>query len=254
MASREGVCNICVQWGKLSFEHVPPESAFNDRKVVVPDINRVLQLDDLDQVESLPGKQLQRGEGGYTLCISCNTRTGHLYGSAYASWVYQGASYLHSARGRSTVLAYPYHLFPSRVLKQIACMFFSINPSRFQQKQSDLVRFALNRDAKHLPPALRFFVGYIRSPISRRSAVSAALNTETGVTRLMSELTFYPFAYILSLNGHEPTHPMLEITWFRHAGHNDFRSLHLPIPTLDAYTPFPGDFRARDQVLRESAA
>jgi hypothetical protein len=133
-------------------------------------------------------------------------------------------------------------------------MFFSINPPTFQEKHPDLVRYALNRDAKYIPEPLRFFVGYIRSPIARRSAVSVALNTESGATRVLSELTFYPFAYILSLDGHVPEHHMLDITHFSHAAYNDFTSLHLPIPSLDAYTLFPGDFRSRAQVLNESSA
>lgn len=30
----DGVCNICGNYGKLSFEHVPPKGAFNDRPVI----------------------------------------------------------------------------------------------------------------------------------------------------------------------------------------------------------------------------
>lgn len=254
MPNKEGTCHLCGCFTKLSFEHIPPESAFNDQKVVVPDARRVLELDDLDKLATLPGRQSQRGQGGYTLCISCNSETGHLYAPAYAKWAYQGAKYLARSNGLDTRLAYPFHILPSRVLKQIACMFFSINPPTFQARHPDLVRFVLNRDAKYVPKPLRFLVGYIRSPISRRSSVSSTLNTRTGATRLVSELTFYPFAYILVVDGGDPPHPMLDITWFSHSSYNDFCSLHLPIPMLDAYTPFPADFRDREQVLRESSA
>jgi hypothetical protein len=235
---------------------VPPQSAFNNKKVVIPDAKRVLALNDLDDLQSLSGRQFQRGQGGYTLCERCNNETGHLYGQAYADWAHQGARILRYALGGSisTELAYPFDILPARVLKQIACMFFSINPPKFQARHPDLVRFVLNRDAKYFPRPLKLFVGYIRSPIARRSSVSAALNMQRGETRFLSELTFYPFAYILSLDGRVPEYRMLDITWFSHSSYEEPQSLHLPIPSLDAYTPFPGDFRSRDQVLRESGA
>lgn len=252
MAAKEGICHLCGSLAKLSFEHVPPHSAFNDQKVVMPDVRKVLELDNLDDLRGIPGRQSQRGQGGYTLCVSCNSRTGYLYGPAYASWAYQGASYLFKAEGRDTGLAHPFHIMPARVLKQVACMFFSINSPKFQAAHADLVRFVLNPDAKYVPKPMRFFVGYMRSPIARHSGVSVAMNTETGSMRVLSELTFYPYAYILALDGHVPEHAMLDITWFSDHSYDDFASLHLPIPSLDAYTPFPGDFRSRDRVLRES--
>lgn len=254
MAAKKGVCHLCGSLSNLSFEHVPPRSAFNDQKIVVPDVRKVLEQDNLDNLGDLPGRQLQRGQGGYTLCASCNSRTGHLYGPAYADWAVQGAAYLARARGRDTALAYPFHILPARVLKQIACMFFSINSPGFQAAHPDLVRFVINPREKYVPEPLRFFVGYIRSPIARHSGVSVALNSFTGSARLMSELTFYPYAYILALDGQAPKHEMLDITWFGHHSYDDFASLTLPIPSLDAYTPFPGDFRSRERVLQESRA
>jgi len=33
--SPDGVCHICGERGALSFEHIPPKAAFNNRPVVV---------------------------------------------------------------------------------------------------------------------------------------------------------------------------------------------------------------------------
>ena len=49
------------------------------------------------------------------------------------------------ARGMPS-LEYPFKLFPLRVLKQVVCMFFSVNGPAFRQVQPELVRFILNRD------------------------------------------------------------------------------------------------------------
>jgi hypothetical protein len=33
--TRTGKCHICGNTGQLSFEHVPPESAFNDKPIIM---------------------------------------------------------------------------------------------------------------------------------------------------------------------------------------------------------------------------
>lgn len=254
--TRMGHCHLCGGFGKLSFEHVPPESAFNNQKVVTPDAKKVFELRDLDQLKNLTGKQSQRGQGGYTLCERCNSLTGHWYGSNYAAWAYQGADYLRRSNGCKTQLAYPYHLLPLRVIKQIACMFFSVNSPQFREAHPELERFALNKEAKHLPPHIRIYVGYLWSDRSRAAGVTGSMQLDktSGVTRMRvySEISFPPFSYILSLNSAAPEHDMLDITFFGNYGYDEFATLQLPIPMLSIYTPFPGDFRDRETVLQQS--
>lgn len=254
--SKTGNCHICGEYGALSFEHVPPESAFNDQKVVTPDISSVLRLRDLDRLDALKGKQSQRGQGGYTLCASCNSRTGHWYGANYAAWVYQGANYLWSSKGEQAKLAYPYHLLPLRVIKQIACMFFSVNAPQFREANWELEKFVLDKEAKGLPRSVKFYVGYLNSDRSRQAGVSASLQLGDGLSapsrRIYSEISFFPFSYILSFDSPAPEHDMLDITFFANYGYNEFASLHLPIPTLSLYTAFPGDFRDRETVIQQA--
>lgn len=56
--NKTGICHICLEEKKLSFEHFPPESCLNDGKV------------------KIANKISQRGIGDYTLCDSCNNNTG----------------------------------------------------------------------------------------------------------------------------------------------------------------------------------
>ena|SRR4030067_1321563 len=250
-----GHCHICGTHGKLSFEHVPPESAFNDHKITTPDTKRVFELTNLDDLNSLPGKQSQRGQGDYTLCEPCNNLTGHWYGANYAVWVHQGAAYLSRSNG-ALQLAYPYHLLPLRVIKQIICMFFSVNSPKFREVHPELERFVLNKEAKYLPPAIRLHVGYTQSDRSRSAGVTGSIQLDdtSGISRLRtySEISFPPFSYILSFSSPPSEHPMLDISFFAQYGYDEFTTLQLPIPVLSVYTPFPGDFRNRETVLRES--
>ena len=250
-----GPCHLCGAVGPLSFEHVPPEAAFNDRKVVTPDARKAFELKNLDDLERLTGPQSQRGQGGHTLCIPCNNNTGHWYGPNYVAWVYQGAAFL-SKLGGTSYLALPYHLLPLRVIKQLVCMFFSVNSSAFREDHPYLEQFVLNREMKYLPPKYKIYVGYLKATRSRAAGVtgSMTLNDDAAVqaTRIYSEISFPPFAYILSIDSPQPEHQMLDISFFASYGYTEFATLNLPLPTLSIYTPFPGDFRSREQVLSES--
>lgn len=252
-SSKIGHCHLCGKHGKLSFEHVPPESAFNDRKVVTPDAKKVFKLHNLDELSNLSGKQSQRGAGGYTLCEQCNNLTGHWYGTNYVAWVYQGADYLLRANGPMQ-LAYPYHLLPLRVIKQISCMFFSVNSTQFREAHPQLEKFVLNKEAKYLPSGIKIYAGYNQSDRSRSAGVTGSMQLDdlsgTTHTRIYSEISFPPFSYILSFESPPPEHEMLDISFFGNYGYDEFATLQLPIPTLSVYTPFPGDFRNREAVLQ----
>jgi len=136
-----GTCHICGVHGKLSFEHVPPEAAFNNRRILHTAFEKVLSSENLDEVR---GRVQQRGAGAYTLCEKCNSDTGSWYAGAYADWAQQAMRLIIGTRGRPSLM-YPFNLFPLRVLKQVVCMFFSVNGPLFQKHQPDLARIIQRR-------------------------------------------------------------------------------------------------------------
>lgn len=248
-----GTCHICGANTKLSFEHVPPESAFNDRAVRTPDAKQVFGLQNLDDLNKLRARQSQRGIGDYTLCESCNSRTGHWYGTHYAAWAYQAAGYVVRSPTQLT-LAYPFHILPLRVIKQIICMFFSVSPPEFAQAHPDLVRFVLNPREKYLSPRVRLFAAYTASDRSRYAGIVGMMSLSDHRTRIYSEISFPPFSYILDLNRQAPDQEMLDISFFSRYGYDDYQALHLPMPVLSIYTPIPGDFRSREEVVSAVSA
>lgn len=62
----EGTCLICGTYGKLSFEHVPPKSAFNNREVVKVGLDKAITVGPYDKIK---GRIEQRGAGDYTLFL-----------------------------------------------------------------------------------------------------------------------------------------------------------------------------------------
>ena len=251
---REGNCHICGTYGKLSFEHVPPKSAFNDRPICTPDIRKIIQESDPDIIRELRGKTSQLGAGGYTLCEPCNNNTGHWFGAYYASWTYQAYSYLLTAKSETT-LSYPYYIYPLHVLKQIICMFFSINSPKFREKHEDLVRFALNPRDRYMPGNKRIFVAYTNSDRSRQSGVTGLLKFDSSsggaTSNFYSEISFPPFTYLLCLDSEPPDSRLMDITFFSHYGYSEFAMINLAIQLLPIYTWLPGDFRNRAEVRKQ---
>lgn len=244
-----GPCHICGVVTDLSFEHVPPRAAFNEYPVWVLRGDDVLGAD----LENLPrGVQQQRGAGEHTLCVPCNTTTGAWYGGAFAAFAFQAARILYVTRGRAS-LHYPFHFAPLRVLKQIVCMFMSINSPALAQANPELVRFVKNPRAVGLPEKYRFFIYYNAGNRSRFAGVSGILNIDSRQIRVLSEMTFPPFGYVLSLKGEPPDDRLVDISWFARFLYSDWGHFTMRLPILDVFTPFPGDYRDRDTVLREAA-
>jgi hypothetical protein len=240
-----GKCHICGCIGLLTYEHVPPRKAFNDRPILYAKMEQLLEAQDLDSAAKLTN---QKGAGAHTLCAKCNNQSGHWYGSSYVDFAYQALS-ITSAALDAPSLYYPFHIFPLRVIKQVMCMFCSTNGASFAEKNDDIIRFVLNRDASYLPDRMKVYMYYNLSGRCRTSGVAGMIDLSlNGGTRVFSEIAHPPFGFILTLDGMPPTANCLDITPFAGCNYMEFRSLHLKVPILEINSYFPGDFRSKKQI------
>lgn len=251
MAKVTGPCHICNTVGDLSFEHVPPRAAFNDRPVENPDIRKLIGRTDPGVLDNPRGRTSQRGAGAYTLCPRCNSITGHRYGTAYVDWAIQGLGLI-NASGGSPSLYHVFHIFPLRVLKQVVTMFFSANGPNFRATHPGLVRFVLNRDERHLDPGIRVFAFYTLSNRSRQSGVSTLLRlSDDGLSaqaKFFSEITFPPFGYVLSINSPPPDGELFDISFFAGYRYQDWVDVQLRLRAKPIFSWLPGDYRTREEV------
>jgi hypothetical protein len=252
--AREGHCHICGCYGKLSFEHVPPEAAFNDRPIVLVGIQKILLRG--GEWDNPRGTQQQRGAGRRTLCERCNSLTGKWYGAAFADWAHQGMEIARAALGYPTLI-YPFNIFPLRLIKQIICMFLSVNSPNFRLAHPDLVKRVLNRDAKFLPPNVRVYAFYALSSRSRSSGVTARADAvgDRMKFRVYSEVTFPPFGFVMAIDSEPPDPRLCDISSFAEYEYRDwYAGMRMRLPIFPIYSAYPGDYRSRDQVLAQAAA
>jgi len=205
VAEKIGECSICGDVGKLTFEHIPPPAAFNDRRVFLA------KMDDLLRGAWTPGEPIkkgkfnQRGMGRHSLCGKCNNDTGSWYGTAYVDFAYQAMLLLDRSSGKMS-LAYPYNIFPLRVIKQIVAMFFSACGPGLSKAHRDLVAFVLDRERRSLPPKIQIWAYLVdpeKSTSSRQSGISGRmlLGKKSDV---FSEIAFPPLGLIMSFDGCPP--------------------------------------------------
>ena len=244
------MCRICGTDGPLSWEHVPPEAAYNDQRIVRATQE---QMETPGTWDGQRGHVQQRGGGDYTLCERCNNNTGAWYGSEYATWAKQALERLAQIPAREeSPFFVPFRGRPLRFLKQAVAMFFSTNRVGFASDHPTLVKFVLDRSETGLPPKYRFDLVLVRGGFARASGIYGSTNLAAGTTEVASEVAHYPFALRLILSdGGSERHGAIE--HFARFGPDEEREVWLYTIAGHVSTKFPGDYRSPERVEREAA-
>jgi hypothetical protein len=245
---KTGRCRICGTQGSLSWEHVPPASAFNKKVARRASQEQLMRPGPWDG----SGEILQRGVGAYTLCASCNNNTGAWYGSEYADWAGQAADQLRGvAPEGQTVQEFIFRGRPLRFLKQVVTMFFSVNAEGFADAHPELVKFVLDREKQGLPAGYRFQMALVRGTFSRSSGVSVRGNLLDGTVTAMSEVAHAPFAHSLVLQG-KADERAVSIESLAQCGFDDEAEVTLKTLAGHVHTKYPADYRSSAEVARDA--
>jgi hypothetical protein len=243
-----GVCHLCGESGKLSYEHVPPEAAFNDQRILEADIHKLIAGDLIKELESPTGKFNQRGAGKFTLCEQCNTMTGEWYAKSYVQFVKQLFSLCYLVHPGTTVTV-ECSIRPLNVFKQMLVMFCSAAPPTFAQKHPALVRYLLNRESRDADDQRVFISLYdlVNSSALRQSGLTARIDG-VGASHLYSEISFTPFNLVMSLSGGCPDPKLFEVTWFKQFAYRERATVRLTLNNLAVNSYFPADYRTLDEL------
>jgi len=235
--TRQGVCHLCGQVSRLSFEHIPPKRVFNDRPLVLRTV------DDMARRWKGPSR-FRRGMGRRTLCEACNGRTADLYGEAFAEWTRQALSFV-GRIGPNPVLSLPFDIFPLRVLKQVLTMALAATGAGEPRRCGELQRMILCPHQRYLPYEYGVFAYFNPTGGHRLAGNVAVLRTNRGlVNYVLAEVAFPPMGYcVVRLDAQDPSIPrqegLCDIGFFSRFGYHERRTVWLTMSKRTPAGPFP---------------
>lgn len=253
--SRTESCHICGKVLRLTFEHLPPRSAFNTGRVEVFGIQNWLARDEDGRMRG--GICQQRGAGAYTLCSECNSRTGRWYVPELSAWVRLGIGVLSQLpppeegnRDPDPKMARVLFkgVYPLRFLKQIITMFLSANSPDFGRAHHELVSFVLDREKAGLPERYASYLALFRGPMDRCTGLTGCWNEVTHQMEFLTEIAYVPFAYVMSIDTPRDVLPVGNISNFAMWGYGQQCDIELDMVVGFGHTPFPADYRSNAAI------
>jgi hypothetical protein len=246
MPAPEGYCWLCHKYGKLSKEHIPPESAFNDCPMLLMKVKERSTTLEWERRTSY-----QRGICFHSLCEKCNNKYGSKYGGAYVDLVKKVAErignvpYFHTA----SILGVRR---PLAILKQIMLQFVTANGPLFVSTNRWVAPFVQEPRNQEIPREISVYLFASNVRGGRNSGVSGHIEPETGKTNIVAEFAFWPLGTVISFAGDlcdkrlTPVHQWAQYP-FNYSGRVD---LHLCVnPIASSY---PIDFRTESEVRSQA--
>jgi hypothetical protein len=254
----DSACRVCGDVTDLTFEHFPPKSTGNRRKIEMLDVLSWLRRED-EGVEA-KGKIIQQGSGAYSLCEACNNQSGRLYVPELRNWVRIGNAALADLDAASLDMevdpSYAHltieDVRPARFMKQMATMILALAPGGVARKNSELQNYAKDPAAVGLPSKYQFYLALNAGPNARYNGGSVAM-TEAGLVFAL-ELSFPPFTYILSIDEQTPPIETGNITSFTEIRFDQTARVEMQLRVGFSHTALPLDLRSRAALDRDIAA
>ena len=148
-------------------------------------------------------------------------------------------------------MVYFQKVFPFRFVKQVLSMFCSINNEI--PGLDDIRSFVLDKEARGLDKSkYRISMFFTTSKAVRTSGISVLCDCKRNITRTISEITSFPFGFILELSPQETESVAgVDITELSECGYDEVGEVKLPLCVLDVAGVFPGDYRSREQIVKD---
>lgn len=258
------VCRVCRrEEAHLSYEHVPPRSAFNDEPATVYGLQDWLER---QQRGGLRGGRVQRrGAGGHVLCERCNNLTGSWYAGELARAARAGARILLETPlqefdelteyrwAQVRILRTETTPHPLRLIKQIITMILATSPPELTQNEPELGDFVLDRDRTGLSNRFHFYLALFAGPHARSTGVVGAMDFDRGRQFTLVEVAFPPFAYVMTIDSDPDPIRSVDITELTTIGYGQRADLELDLLIGFGHTAWPIDYRTRAMIEQERA-
>lgn len=251
----KGICHICGKYTYLTFEHLPPQKAYNNKRV------KIIQGEDIiEQVtgtkkpwdfDGLKYKYNQRGTGLLSLCKSCNNITGRWYGNEYIKISNSILEYIYDKdMEKITAVGFKFkEFYPLRFLKQVISMFASTFPDITISKSKNLKKFLLERDYTKLDiKKYRVTMYVLKTKRIGWTGINIIKDSNLLNNRKVATLDLYPLGFEFEFEPFDKA-INLDITQFANEyGYNDKVSIDMIIPARERNIIFPCDYRTKEEI------
>ena len=250
-----GQCRICGENKKLTFEHVPPETTFNNYSVRMLSGEQVIrQIADPDilpwDYTNARGKIQQKGRGGYYLCGDCNSKTGQWYVPHYSRFVHSIHCALEQTKGQSfkSIGVKLKGMKPLPIFKQIMTLFCDINEGLMGDES--LRDYLLDKTATNFNIERYSLYAHIHAgDVERMNRIMVQYSSRYGII-ILSEIATYPLGFTLYIDKPQNYRPEgVEITLFSNYKYEDECEMEIIIPKLESNIWFSGDYRTKGEII-----
>lgn len=256
-----GKCHLCGKEGQLTFEHLPPEKANNNREAhaITGDalVKHIGGIKDPWDFKGVRYKNLQSGMGAFTLCAKCNNNTGAWYANDYINFSNSIGYALNNdidKENAQSIYVKLREMYPLRIIKQIICMFISTMNLDFLDKNPDLREFVKNKELRNFnAKKYRISMYFLKQHRNGWSGLNVLLYKDLK-TKTVAYMDLYPVGYILEIDPTEERYDyVLDITNFATDFSYDSKViLETASNILERNTLWVGDFRTKEEINKQS--
>lgn len=254
----KGYCHICQKNIDLTFEHIPPNKAFNFTRAKSIEGESMLKL--ISDKERMPWNtqglryvSKQSGMGINSLCGSCNNLTGTNYGNAYIdfAWtihhLFPEINKKIKNKNPKTICIEKLKVNPLLFAKQVLSMFCSLCP-HITKENPEIIDLLLNKEKRGLDTKKYRLTMFLIDKYIIQYSGFQVMHYVGGETKLISTIDAYPFGFVLEFDPKGEVDDLeLDITNF----FNDYECkeyiLNFGIAVLERNNFFPKDYRTRKQ-------
>jgi hypothetical protein len=238
-----GKCWLCGQWAKLTREHIPPHSAFNDRPILMFAIaENTLKTGRLQWA----GK-VEEGMIVKSLCAECNSRGGSKYGTHYADFISKVALIVEKARNGDHILISGVKR-PLSLLKQSMQSFVSANGPYFVNANPWVRKFIRSSRNQDWPPDVFAYMFATNSSGGRRTGVMSFYDIAQRKIETVAEFTFWPIGVVLSFGQELRGYPVTPIHHWAKFDYTWSGALDVDLIANPSPSAYALDFRTKDEI------
>lgn len=250
--SKMGKCRLCGKTKKMTAEHVPPQSAYNDQQI------RFTSFSDFfasNNTRPLRYKTSKNGMKQWSLCAECNKSTGHDYVPAFTEWTNQAYSWLEKLNEWSGI-PLRYEIQPLNVLKQILLMRLAWLPTENLSRYREWQEYIQDRESKKLPANVRIYAYFNQNKQPRIVDVDMeVMRVDINALDFVEfELALRPLGYCITLNDTKGSKSLAreqgltDITWFSELTYKEKKEIYLELPLKEAHISFPLEYRTKLEI------